>query len=144
SVKEQGKVKIIGVRFEGGEPMFLVGNLQKPEKIALKDIVKIEATTDDDPKNIQNQLKTPQTETATETATDTATETETGPAPQPNVFTFKRGEGSKNIDKISPEQKQAIENFAKIQKQAHLMKTEDRGGFPNGLKDYEQEGGHKQ
>jgi flagellar hook assembly protein FlgD len=42
-INPQSQTKIIGVTFEGVEPVFLIGNAQRQEKITMRNIVKIES-----------------------------------------------------------------------------------------------------
>jgi len=91
TVKNQGRQKVIGVSFVGEEPVLLVGNSKSQNKISMKNIVKIE----DGSIQVQNEPK------------------KTGNSS--NFFTFKKGEGSKNLDvsALSSDERQAIKQYEK-------------------------------
>ncbi len=80
------KSKVIGISFEGSEPVFLVGDFNKPDKVTLRNIVKIETENETQ----EHQKKTP--ELAQEVPKQSVDA-------KKNLFTFQRGVGSQNLDR---------------------------------------------
>ncbi len=119
------KSKVVGVSFEGHDPVFLVGNPNQPEKVLMRNIARIESEGPLIPgvKPI-NPTKSEQTEAQAE-----AVPAQEQQAANPNFFTFKKGVGSSNLNslELTPE---AAEALVKYQKTNPVEK-----GFPNGLHD---------
>jgi len=123
----QSQARIVGVSFEGAEPVFLIGDAKKQDKITLRNIVRVE--TDGTQPGAKVPALAPQTSSS------------------PNFFSFQKGVGSSNLDsaKASPEVREAI---ARYQQQAPAEavatktaeaklsgQTAEEKGFPNGLQD---------
>lgn len=106
-VKSKGK--IIGVSFEGSEPVFLVGDHQNQVKIPMSSVTVIENPTEEQVSG-QEPVK-PIAKNAS------------------NFFTFEKGVGSKPVDLASLNQadKAAISKYK-------AQKTSEKG-FPSGLQD---------
>jgi hypothetical protein len=143
------QARIIGVSFEGGEPTFLIGDAHHQEKVTMKNIVKVDdvggvsqtqapsAGAQPAPGGIQPVVNTP----------------------AQHFFSFKKGEGSENLDpSVDPIAKEALEKFqAKMaaergegptaavagntpnlnpsSNQAQAKSAPVESGFPNGLHD---------
>ena len=91
-----GQARIIGVSFEGAEPVFLVGDAHQQAKITMKNIVKIE---DSGAMPMAAPLASAGAPTAEGTGPITPAPGSTGPDAKPtNVFTFQKGVGSSSID----------------------------------------------
>jgi len=136
------QARVIGVSFEGSEPAFLVGTDKHQDKISMKQIVKV----DDQAAASAGGLPTAMTPGSGSS--------------KPNLFSFRKGEGSANIDEnANPEIAQAVAKFQadqaadkkveSAQKMAAAVPAEPRNeappasepkpvkaeGFPNGLHD---------
>jgi flagellar basal-body rod modification protein FlgD len=123
----RAKSRVVGVSFEGGEPLLLVGDAKNQSKITLKNIVKIES----EGQAVTGAGSTPEPAVAEN---------------KPGFVAFKKGEGSAEFDPnaISPAAAAAIAKYSQPQAQAqaqaptlldgasHENKGEDKG-FPNGL-----------
>ncbi|HAR41897.1 MAG TPA: hypothetical protein DCS07_04585 [Bdellovibrionales bacterium] len=121
----QSQSRIVGVSFEGAEPVFLIGDARKQEKITLKNIVRVESDGAGPAPSIPQNAAVPQANAA------------------PNFFTFQKGVGSTGLDpaQASPEVRSAL---ARYQQQAPAnqpaagaidpARAEEKG-FPNGLQD---------
>lgn len=139
----QTRAHVVGISFEGSEPLFLVGDAKHQDKIPLKNIVRIETTSSDMP--VMQMQQTGQAPAASE---ETAAEEVTKPK---NFIAFQKGQGSSNLDasQASPEIAEALARFnreaavaqAQPQVQAQpqqppraqaALKPEEKG-FPNGL-----------
>lgn len=75
----QARTRVVGVSFEGSEPVFLVGDARSQAKVTMRNIVRVE--TDQDPNAPVTSLQQ-------------------GVAPQKknNFFTFQKGVGSTSVD----------------------------------------------
>ena len=126
-VNSQAQARVIGVSFEGAEPVLLVGDHQHQEKVAMKSVIRVDA--------------------------DTAGPLNGGGLPPAgsSFFSFEKGVGSKNLDaSIAPQETQR----ALAQYQSHATgqvkvpgeaprgapagaapAQNEEKGFPNGLHD---------
>lgn len=130
-------VPVVGVSFEGQEPVFLVGDSARPEKITMKNIVRISvgnespsgATMIPGAKSLAAAVKESQASGVTAGESKAGTQEEAVPITTGNYFSFQKGVGSKPIDAASLEDqaKAAIANF-------------EEKGFPNGLSELKSEG----
>lgn len=116
---QQGQGKIIGISFEGSEPVFLVGDAKHQQKIGLKNIVRIEsdgaAMSLEDQNKINANAQLPST-------------------------TARAFEFTKQMD---PQAEQAKLELAKLQGQTQDVIRPEEKGFPNGLTETK-EGGEDQ
>lgn len=148
------QARVIGVSFEGQEPIFLIGDAKNQEKVSLKNIVRI------DTDGTQQPLTAP----GVAAPATPSVAAQAGPQSS-NFFGFRKGVGSANLDaaQSSPEVAEALAQYeARRQaeadgdkKQADLQAAMGRPasatpqtspaanerGFPNGLSDPEQQGG---
>ena len=137
----QGQARVVGVSFEGTEPVFLIGDAKKQDKVTLRNIVRIEdsgAMAAGTPVPAQ--------------ANGASAELES----KPNLIAFQKGVGSSNLDpnQLSPEMAGALAKYqqahaseaaaqqgAKVaQAAAEAAGTSkpaqgEEKGFPNGLQD---------
>lgn len=134
----RSKVNVVGVSFEGGEAVLLVGDSKRQEKVPMKSVVRIE-TTGAAPA-MSNAPGAGQTE-ASQTS-----------GSSPAFISFQKGVGSGTIDpaQASPEVQAALARFQQQQRQqqeaAKVASNETRNapdgsrpvgelGFANGLHD---------
>lgn len=117
-VNPQSRAKVMGVSFEGTEPVFLVGDPSKPDKVLMKNIIQIE--TDSAPQQTFSQKSVEPSQAKAED--------EAPPAPSKanNFISFKKGVGSSNLDlnTAAPDVRNVINQYQNSEK-----------GFPNGLRD---------
>jgi flagellar basal-body rod modification protein FlgD len=145
----RSKTKVVGVSFDGGEPVFLVGDINKPDKVSMRNVVRIEESQELipgaksyaaagiqglQPQNGQMPQEAPQS--------------------QPNLIAFQKGIGSSNMDQSAlppeaaealarlqmgrqPQQQQDEQPKAEPQKVSNNrpMTADNEKGFPNGLGD---------
>ncbi len=111
------RTQVVGVSFEGAEPVFLVGDLNRPDKVTLRNIVKIESDSTQSPRLAQSQDQSGQN-----LPENTQTQA---------LISFKKGVGSENLNlkAIPQEAKEAISKY-----QQSKQNLEEKG-FPNGLHD---------
>ncbi|MEK6706281.1 MAG: flagellar hook assembly protein FlgD [Bdellovibrionota bacterium] len=136
-----GQAMIVGVSFEGNEPVFLVGDARRQEKVLLRNIIRVDA---DGPQPAKVQSGVAQNGVASDKPAtqdaDSASQTDFKPtafkpvdqgSSSPNYFTFQKGVGSTNLDpaKLLPEAAAAIAKYEADQQEK---------GFPNGLHDDEE------
>lgn len=121
----QAKAQVIGVSFEGNEPVFLVGNAQHHDKVTMRNIVRVDQETGQG-KGQSGAAVAP---------------VEQNTAQTPNFFSFQKGVGSGNI---SPSSLPTIQAAAHVNPQQAQLGVSPQGspelppeekGFPNGLKD---------
>ena len=151
--KTQGR--IIGVSFEGAEPMFLIGDAHNQQKVTMKNIVKI-----DDIPAAQSQFSPQMMQVAAPGAQvaggPAGAQSGVGQAAlaagqgQPaggKFFSFTKGEGSQNLDSsgASPEMAAALQKYAQQKAEmdaeaaaankpaAPTTAAASEKGFPNGL-----------
>lgn len=153
----QAQAKIIGVSFEGGEPVFLVGDHRRQDKVTMRNIIRIESDPGQvqmpgapaapkaaapilppaAPVQVQAQPHEPiavpaQMQEPAQTEAARVASPESAPAPAPalaphNLFTFQKGVGSQPLDSSA----------MTPEVRAALEKLESERGFANGLKDVE-------
>lgn len=133
------QARVIGVSFEGSEPVFLVGDNKHQEKVTMKSIVRIDSNGDmggSAPGFVSSSQNTAG-----------------APKAPPAFFNFQKGVGSANLDSttVNAEAQKAIASYqangrASAQEPgarpavvpqtaaAAPVRTEERG-FPNGLQD---------
>ena len=141
--KMQSIAQVIGVSFEGSEPVFLIGNAQQQKKVTLDNIIKIEDSA---------PLFAPQTAHAPVVGSPGKAEDAGLQAPGLQAvnkpaggafFTFEKGVGSKNVDPndLSPEVAAAVAQLQQKPEQKAEQRPEPpvrAKGFPNGLDVYNQ------
>jgi hypothetical protein len=147
SMDPQSQGKIIGVSFEGSEAVFLVGDAKHQDKVTLKNIVKIDSDPGAMIAPAPTSTATPSPEQGAQPSESSNSDASAPPAS--NFFTFKRGEGSSNLDsnQMTPEVAQALKRFQDQQKMnqraeermaanaAYAPPPSPEKGFPNGLHD---------
>ena len=106
-INNKGDARVVGVSYDGAEPVFLVGDAAHPDKVLMRNIVKI---VDGAPAAL---IPGAQSLAAA-----------TGQAPAsaaPSFISFQKGVGSGNLDpnQLSPEAKEALTQF-QAQQQAQL------------------------
>lgn len=112
----QTQGRVIGISFEGSEPVFLVGDAQRQDKITMRNIIKIDV---DNGQALGTKMM--------------ADPTRSGPH-IPNLISFQKGVGSSNGDvemlkSVNPDAAKALE------KPLVPPTVSEEKGFPNGLKD---------
>jgi len=85
--------RVIGVSFEGADPVFLVGNPKSPDKILLRNVVRI-----DEMSQGGNLIPGAQSLAATAAQQLPGAQAPVTPQKSANFFSFNKGEGSQNID----------------------------------------------
>ncbi len=118
----QGTANVVGVSFEGNEPILLVGNPMKPDKVAMKNVIRIQEGL-----IASNQPNAPAMSPPSPAAMAPAP-----PVDQSSLITFKKGVGSATVDAsgLDPRVRAALELAQNAEK-----------GFPSGLTE---EGGEKE
>ncbi len=118
--------KIVGISFEGTEPIFLVGDSRHQDKVTMRNIVRIEM--DSIPSNIGKNSESAVSE----------------PPKQNNFIGFQRGVGSNNLDGFKPEELKVVNKGQNDMPVNNMPKIpvnnppEIEKGFPNGLQDPDQ------
>jgi flagellar basal-body rod modification protein FlgD len=114
SMDPRAKARVVGVSFEGTDPVLLVGDEKNPSKIAMKSVVRVEL---DQPQ----QLVAPRSQ-----AVGAPASAEVGDS-KPNFIAFKKGEGSSNLDPstLSPEVAAALAQYG--------QNTQGAPGAPGGV-----------
>ena len=161
-INPKTNARIIGVSFEGQEPVFLVGNPASPDKISMKHIVRIDdaggaagispaqaalvpgarslsevtqAAPAAAPAQAPVQTAQPQQSQQVAPSAGQGQGSQSGS----NFFSFQKGVGSQNIDsnKLSPEVRQQLALYEQQRIESESAKTAQNGsserGFPNGL-----------
>lgn len=150
----QGKARVVGVSFEGSEPVFLIGDASHQAKVTMKNVVRIDDASGAPALGSAGGMPGKPGAPALESANQASVA-----APAQAMFTFQKGVGSANLDTSSapPEVAEAIAKYqaaaqanargdaeqAKVQslkqqeKQANgslqsAANSADKG-FPNGL-----------
>lgn len=144
----QGKVRVMGVSFEGTEPVFLVGEGSRQEKVTMRNIVRIE-TEGSAPSMgmaIPGAIPMPGSAGASAPAQSAASAPAEDVGGKKNFFTFEKGVGSQNLDnsRLTPELQTALSQYeqqrAAAQAQADASAAQPAApgvdkGFANGLDD---------
>ncbi|MCM2277234.1 MAG: flagellar hook assembly protein FlgD [Oligoflexia bacterium] len=118
----QKRVRVVGVSFEGGEPVLLVGDNRRQEKVGLKTVVRIEG------------------ELPAGAAPEAASSSSIPAQSAPNFFSFQKGVGSATLDSLgNPDLAAALSKSqppaagAQAAPRAVPAATDEAKGFPNGL-----------
>ncbi len=140
-VGAQAKAKVVGVSFEGAEPVFLLGDLNRPEKATLRNLVKIESEPGGAPA-VEQAAKPSAAQT--EGSGDAAPEAVVAvpvPEKKPNFIAFQKGVGSSNLDvnRLTPEVRDAIAKYEAQAAESTAGARVTEKGFPNGLQEPEKE-----
>jgi flagellar basal-body rod modification protein FlgD len=100
----RAKAQVIGVSFEGTDPVLLVGDTKNPTKITMKSVVRVEL---DSPPAFASP-------SARQAGSATSAQ-ESGDGGKPSFIAFKKGEGSSTLDPstASPEVAAALAQYGK-------------------------------
>jgi flagellar hook assembly protein FlgD len=114
-VSTQGEARIVGVSFEMGEPVFLIGNPNRPERITMRNVIKI---VGNDSSLIPGAQRLGEANPGAEGVAPVAPQS-------PNFISFQRGVGSGNLDpeSLSPEASAALKRFQQQQFQGQPMQV---------------------
>ncbi len=124
--------KIIGVSFEGSDPVFLIGDSKRQEKVTLKNIVRVES----DPNSVvASAALAPQGAQAAAASAADLNAPPPPPDPAKNIFTFQKGIGSRPLS-----QAEAANVYQQQQVPAPPQQPIEKG-FPNGLSQNNMRGG---
>ncbi len=138
-IDPRAKVQVVGLSFEGKEPILLVGDPSRPDSVAMSAISKIEADApmvsraapqaviSAMPNQHDLAIDMAQSRSAERNGPAQAAEVAEVQKPQNNYFTFLRGEGSKTIESQSEQ-----ESLRAAGEGTYRGPREERG-FPNGL-----------
>lgn len=118
----KGQARVIGVSFEGSEPVFLVGDAKHQDKVQMRNIVRIEDAGQPGASGVPGGALPIE------------------PAKAQNFISFQKGVGSGNADSaaMSPDAAAAL---AKYSEQAAQRGPAPGQGFPSGLSNTETEKG---
>jgi len=155
--------KIIGVSFEGQEPVFLVGDPNRPDKISMKNIVRIdeaaggsglptalvpgarslaEVASQSEARSGPSEVISQQSAGSSGSSGPSANSSgaqNTGSEGNANFFTFQKGVGSQtvNSNQLTPEVRRQLAVYEQQRLESQSAKTAQNGseskGFPNGL-----------
>jgi flagellar basal-body rod modification protein FlgD len=150
----QAQAKIIGVSFEGADPVFLVGDSKHQEKITMRNIVRVEVEAPPAEKTppraapvMPTLQKTPsqglgqvpghaqpaQVAASAPAAESAAIKPVTQPATKsPSFITFQKGVGSSTFSGGQPQSGSGVTPEA-----AQALEAFQEKGFPNGIKEAE-------
>ncbi len=141
-IETKRRSRVIGVSFEGSEPVLLVGDAKRTEKVPVKSVVRVDSDAPASSGSAPAQLSS-QPEGSPQAAAQNAG----------NFFTFQKGVGSSNLDatQSSPEITAALARYqaasdagngsATVERTQggaataaqHLAREAQEKGFPNGL-----------
>jgi flagellar basal-body rod modification protein FlgD len=112
--------QVIGVSFEGNDPILLVGDPSHPDKVDLKQVSRI---VENSGQSIPGAIPLSQVAPVQPVSAQSG---------QKNFFSFEKGVGSKALDmtQLAPEAKRALDAY---EQQAREAQQETQKGFPNGL-----------
>jgi flagellar hook assembly protein FlgD len=132
----QSTGRVIGVSFEGGEPVFLMGDARHQDKVTMKNIVRIDDVGGANPLGAG--------EPAASGAPNGSIHSAEAPKTPPAFFNFQKGVGSQNLDSgaLPPEAQRALSGYQGQGAQAARAPVAG-GGFPNGLSNDSQTGDNK-
>jgi hypothetical protein len=126
----QSRARVVGVSFEGSEPVFLIGDAKTQAKVTMKNIIRI----DDAGMGISATTVAPSASGSAQNAgQESAIQPVVSEPKKPNFIAFQKGVGSSNLD---PDQasKEAAEALARYESQ-NVAPQNGEKGFPNGLHD---------
>jgi flagellar basal-body rod modification protein FlgD len=126
---------VVGVSYEGNEPILLVGSANSPDKVGLKQVVRI----------IDHGPQIPGAVPLSSVAAAGVTPSSVTQPGQKNFFTFEKGVGSRDIDrsKLGAEASRALEIYEQQAREAGQSAQAGQPapeGFPNGLSGAENAG----
>lgn len=143
AMQTKGQAKVVGVAFEGAEGVLLVGNPNSPQKITMRNVIRIDSAGSEAPaipgaRSMASALQ------GQGVSTDAvAPEEAAAPAPKPglngNWATFEKGVGSKNLDPSNAEARKALEAYESAKASAGKIPTSEKSeksaekGFPSGF-----------
>jgi flagellar basal-body rod modification protein FlgD len=118
-INTKGQARVVGVSFEGTEPVFLVGDPNKPDKVMMRNISRIENDGAALPV-VPGAQSLAAASRAPDAPAEEPAQAPMPPRPQQSFVAFRKGVGSSNVD---------ADTAAKLQE---AIKPEEKG-FPNGL-----------
>ena len=135
----RGQSKVVGVSFEGNEGVLLVGDINRPQKVTMKNVIRVDSNGDGAIPGAQS-LKASLGQVSQE---DSSHGNAITPTPQGgNYFTFEKGSGSKPLEGGNAEAARAIQMYESAKSAAgknsstesveNTSKHEEKG-FPNGI-----------
>ncbi len=116
AIQPQAKAQVLGVSYEGTEPVLLIGDMKNPGKISMKNVIRVE-----DGNIAKSAVPAPAARASAEAPN------------QPNLFAFQKGVGSKPIES-HPIPQEALQAIQKFQQEQQGDAQDQQKGFPNGLK----------
>ena len=153
-IETKKRSRVIGVSFEGSEPVLLVGDAKHTEKVPVKSVVRVDSDAPAPSIGAPMQMSMPM-QGAQGGAQQAEGETQAAAQNNGNFFTFQKGVGSSNLDstQASPEIAAALARYqaasgagantpanpaAQAQGGAataaqHIAQDAQEKGFPNGL-----------
>jgi flagellar hook assembly protein FlgD len=143
----RGQSKVVGVSFEGNEGVLLVGDVNRPQKVTMKNVIRVDSGSEAVIPGVQSlkaslgQAPSPEVAAQSEVAS---------PLPQGgNYFTFEKGAGSKPLDGGNAEAARAIQMYESAKSAGGKNSSTDNiennskpaeKGFPNGISSGDNEG----
>ena len=119
SVNAQARVKIIGISYQGEEPVFLVGDRDRQEKVTMNNIIQIDdADSTVLPQALQQNL---------------AGKPQSGDQKSSSYFSFTPGVGSQNLEQAPSPAKPNQQLVQQALQQVAQQLPDTEKGFPNGL-----------
>lgn len=147
----RGQAKVAGVSFEGNEGVLLVGDINNPQKVTMKNVVRVDSNAGEAPmipgaQSLKASLGgAPSTSEAASAADSGKSGVSTAPGMGGNFFTFEKGVGSRPVEgSMSPEAMRALQSYEAARASASANSTDDvennseaknnsSEGFPNGI-----------
>jgi len=156
AMQTKGQAKVVGVAFDGPEGVLLIGNPNSPQKITMRNVIRIDSAGPEAPSAIpgarsmasalQGQGVTTDAVNGAEGISAAGAKPAEGAAPQKsglngNWATFQKGVGSKNLDPsaASGEARKALEAYESAKGSAGKNPTNEKSeksaekGFPSGF-----------
>ena len=138
ALETRGQAKVVGVSFEGQEPVLLVGDINKPQKIALRNIVRVDSNGGElstAPQSMQKNI----TQLQNVSANPTSAKGQTGVSPA-DLNAIARAMQSNEMMGAQTDSRQALAQYQQADKNIarqnistnNVEKLEEKG-FPNGL-----------
>ena len=129
-INAKSKGKVVGVGFDGAEPFLLVGDAKNQQKVTMKNVAEI----DEAPAQPILPFGNPVAIQAEQAAAAGAPKPGEAPqAPANNFFSFKKGEGSQNLDAngLPPEAQAALARYQALNaaNAANTAATGSTAGF---------------